>query len=89
MLTVIDEIGARLGQALAKVVRSAPGVCDDLPFPGLAAEDLEALDIENELEAVNIRPATPEYEQAERAAKLACPSSRTPRRVFVRALPGK
>jgi hypothetical protein len=69
MLDLVREIVARIGRAVAVQILGSGSVLADTPWPGLYPRDADPGD---ELEAVHILPHTPEFEEAERAAKEAC-----------------
>jgi hypothetical protein len=68
MLDVEREIGARMGQAIAAYILGSGPECNDIPWQGIYPLDPDLYD---ELAAVNILPGSPEFAQAEAAAKEA------------------
>jgi hypothetical protein len=68
VLDVIREIGERMGRALARHIRGGGPEFRDAPWPGLYPFDPDLYD---ELEAVNIRPGSADFAEAERAAERA------------------
>jgi hypothetical protein len=68
MLEVVREIGERMGKAIAIYTLGNGPELRDTTWPGLYPLDPDS---DDELERVNILPGTPEFEEAERAAKAA------------------
>ena len=68
MLDVVREIGGRMGRAMAIYMLGSGSECMRTPWPGLYPLDP---DLDDELERVGILPGTPEFAEAERAAKEA------------------
>jgi hypothetical protein len=70
VLDVVQEIGARMGRAIAVYTLGSWPECtaDDCPWEGVYPLDPDLFD---ELAAVNILPGTEEFRQAEAAAKEA------------------
>jgi hypothetical protein len=68
VLDVVREIGERMGRAIAIYLLGSGPECRDAPWSGIYSLDP---DLDDELERVGILPGTPEFEEAERAAKQA------------------
>ena len=68
MHDTVREIGARMGRAIAVYILGNGPELKNEPWTGLYPLDP---DLDDELERANILPGTPEFEEAERAAKEA------------------
>jgi len=65
-MTPVQEIGARMGRAIAKGMLSDGPDFFDVEWPGLDPLDPDIYD--DELDAVGIKPGSAEFKEAEAAA---------------------